>query len=174
MTRSQKKIIKGYCWSTTALGVVLGPGIDAAPLAAAWAAGCIQLCNDAGKSFDEAELTSAIGAIVAGFGAWFVSGKIAQYIAGLLVAGGLAGAGVSGGLTVFVGLLATLSLNATVNALFTYRFLAACAAIIEDSDTTNIIFLKAFANLILNQLISLAEIPNDLAKTAKLMFNPVL
>ena len=174
MTRSQRKIIKRYCWTTTTLGAVLGPGIDTAPLAAAWVAGCIQLFRDAGKSFDETEVTSAIGIIVAGFGVWFVSGKIAQTVAGLLVAGGLAGASISGGVTIFVGVLATLALNATVNALFTYRFMAACAAIIEDSEFAYVIFNKAFANLIFHQLISLAEIPNDLAKTAKLMFNPVL
>lgn len=174
MTRSQKKIIKGYCWTTSGLGLVLGPGIDAAPLATAWAAGCVHLIRDSGKSFDEAEISSAAATIVAGFGAWFVSGKVAQLVAAGLVAGGLAGAGVSAGLTIVLGLLATLSLNATVNALFTYRFLSAVARMIEDSDAAGMILLKAFANQILHQLISLAEIPEDLAKTGSLMFNPVL
>jgi len=174
MTRDQKRIIKGYCWTTTGLGVVLGPGIDAAPLAATWIAGCVHLIKNSGKGFDEAEIASAVGTIVAGFGAWFVSGKVAQVVAAALVAGGLAGAGVSAGLTLIVGLLATLSLNATINALFTYRFMAACAQMIEDSDAAGMILLKAFANQILHQLISLVEIPRDLGNTAKLMFNPIL
>ena len=174
MTRSQKKIVKGYCWTTSGLGVVLGPGIDAAPLAAAWVTGCVHLIKDSGKGFDEAEIASAVGTIVAGFGAWFVSGKVAQVVAAALVTTGLAGAGVSAGLTIVIGLLATLSLNATINALFTYRFMAACAEMIGDSDVAGVILLKAFANQILHQLISLLEIPQDLAKTAKLMFNPVL
>lgn len=174
MTRKQKRIIKGYCWSTTSLGLVLGPGVDAAPLVAAWVAGCIHLIRNSGKSFDEAEIASAVATIMAGFGAWFVSGKVAQVVAAALVVGGLAGAGVTAGLTFFIGLIAALSLNATINALFTYRFLAACANVLEDNEAANVILLKAFANAITHQLVSIAEIPADLGKTAKLMFNPIL
>ena len=95
-------------------------------------------------------------------------------VAGLLVAGGLAGAGVSGGLTLVIGLFATLSINATINAVFTYRFLAACARVIEESSASNAIVLKWFANQILDQLISLAELPKDLVSAGRLMILPVL
>ena len=170
MNSKQKGIIKGYCWTATGLGVVLGPGADAAPLAALWLAGFAHLAGAADLDFDRTEVKSAIATIVAGFGAWFVSGKVAQIVARMLVAGGLAGAGVTGGLTLVVGMLATLSLNATINALFTYRFLNACASVIEDNQNSDRILLKSFANAITHQLISLAEIPNDLGNTAKIMF----
>lgn len=171
MTSGNRRIIKGYIWSATSVGVVLGPGVDAGPLVVLWVTGFIHLASKADLKYEREEAVSAIATIVAGLGAWFVSGKVAQYVAGALAAGGLATAGLTAGTSVVLALVATLSLNATINALFTYRFLSACAGVIEDRNACGMIFLKAFANLITDQLLSLAEIPSDLVKTAKLMFS---
>lgn len=170
MTSANRRIIKGYVWSATSIGVVLGPGVDAAPLVGLWVAGFVHLAGKADLDYDKDEAVSAVATIVAGLGAWFVSGKVAQYVAGALAAGGLTAAGITGGSSIIIALLATLSLNATINALFTYRFLAACATVIEDNGAYGHIFLKAFINIITDQLLSLAEIPKDLVKTAKIMF----
>ena len=155
--------------SATALGVVLGPGTDAGPLIALWVAGFVHLASRAELHYDKEEAISAVATIVAGLSAWFISGKIAQVVAGALVAGGLSMAGVTGGATLILAAFATLSLNATINALFTFRFLRACAMVIEDHAASGAIFLRAFVNVISDGLLSIAEIPNDLVKTAKLM-----
>jgi hypothetical protein len=149
----------------------LGPGVDAAPLVGLWVAGLLHLASNAELRYDKKEIVSAVATIVAGLGAWFVSGKVAQYVAGALAAGGLTAAGMTGGVSLVVALIATLSLNATINALFTYRFLSACAAVIEDHGACGSIFLNAFANVITDQLLSIAMIPRDLVKTAKVMFS---
>jgi hypothetical protein len=172
MTPRNRRTIRRYVWSSTALGLVLGPGADVAPLIALWGAGFVELASDAELKFDEQEVVSAIAVIVASLGAWFVSGKVAQLVAAALVGGGLAGLGVTGGLSVILALFATLSLNATINALFTFRFLNACAAVIEDQSASSTVFLKACVNCVTDQLLSLAEIPGDLIKTAKVMIRP--
>lgn len=169
MSRSQREIVRGYCWTATGLGVVLGPGIDAAPLAGLWAAGFLHLAKDGDVTVDKTEVKAAIATIIVAFGAWFVSGKIAQIVAGALATAAAAGIFASGGLSILLGVLATLGLNATINALFTYRFLTASAEIINDANEAGTIFLNAFINILTNQLKSIAEIPADLAKTARIM-----
>ena len=171
MTPRNRRIVKGYVWSANTLGLVLGPGADAGPLVALWVAGFVHLASQAELKFDKQEAVSAVATIVSGLGAWFVSGKVAQFVAGVLAAGGLSAAGVTGGASLILALIGTLSLNATINALFTYRFLAACAGVIEDEGASGTIFLKAFINLITDQMLSLAEIPSDLVKTAKTMMS---
>jgi hypothetical protein len=148
---------------------VLGPGVDAAPLIALWVAGFVHLASKAELKFNKEEVVSAVAMIVAALGAWFVSGKIADYVAGLLATGVLSTAGFTFGASLVIGTILALSLNAMINALFTYRFLGACATLIEDQEASGIIFLKAFINLLTDQLLSLAEIPSDLVKTAKVM-----
>ena len=169
MTETQRNIIRNYCRTATAIGVVLGPGVDAAPLAALWVAGFIHLADDADLSIDETEAKAAIAVLVAAFGAWFVSGKVAQAVAGMLLASGLVGAGISGGLSLLLAIGATLTLNATINAVFTYRFLGACANLMNDSDYSGTIFLKAFFNNVTHMLLSLAELPRDIVRCLRLM-----
>lgn len=169
MKASQTNIIRHYCRGAAGLGVVLGPGVDAGPLALTWGAGFVHLAHDAQLDIDETEAKAVIAGIVAAFGAWFVSGKIAQAVAAALMGAGLAGAGVSAGATFLLAVVGTLFLNATINAVFTYRFLTACAALMNDNAYSDKIFLKAFANNVTHQLLTLAELPGDIVKCAKLM-----
>jgi len=170
VTSRNERIIRGYVWSATGLGVVLGPVVDAGPLVALWVAGFVHLASKAELKFNKEEAVSAVATIIAALGAWFVSGKVADYIAAALATGVLTTAGFTFGVSLIIGAFLALSLNATINALFTYRFLSACAAVIEDHRASDGIFLKAFINLITDQLLSLAQIPSDLVKTAKIMF----
>jgi hypothetical protein len=171
MTSKNQRIIKGYVWSATTVGLVLGPGADVAPLIALWVAGFVHLASKADLDFDRDEAVAAVATIIAALAAWFVSGKIADFIAAALAAGVLTSAGFTMGVSLVIGAFLALSLNSIINALFTYRFLSVCATLIEDHDASGKIFLKAFINWITDSLLSLAEIPRDLVKTAKLMFS---
>ena len=96
-------------------------------------------------------------------------GKIADYVAGLRAAGVLSTVGFTFGASLVIGTFLALSLNAMVSALFTYRFLSACATLIEDQEASGVILLEAFINLLTDQLLSVAEIPSDLVKTVRVM-----
>jgi hypothetical protein len=138
--------------------------VDTGPLALLWVGGFVHLATEAQLKFDKSEITTGVGTLLSAFGAWYVSGKIAGLIAAALAATAFTGVGL------ILAALGALSMNAIINALFTYRFLAASASVMEDRDANSVIFFKWMANYITEQLLSYAEIPRDLVKTARLMF----
>ena len=111
MNSGNERIIRRYVWAATTIGVVLGPGVDAAPLIALWVAGFVHLASKAELKFNKEEVVSAVAMIVAALGAWFVSGKIADYVAGLLATGVLSTAGFTFGASLVIGPNVSISRN---------------------------------------------------------------
>jgi hypothetical protein len=162
MKDSNRRIVKRWTWSATGLGLVLGPGVDALPLLGTWAGGYVNLAQNADLEVDESSVKGAIGTILSGFVQWYVSGKIAHVVVGALTAAGLALTASTAGFGILIAAIFWLGSNALINALFTYRFLKACATLLEDSSQAGSVILENSGTFILQQLMDLTTLGDDI------------
>jgi hypothetical protein len=173
---SQSKLVENYTRTASGLGVVLGPGVDAAPLLATWVAGFIHLARDNDITIDEQFAESFVGTIFVEFVQWYISENIAQVVVAAIAGAAFSAAVGTAGIGAIMDVVAPYSSNTLIsktliNALFTYKFLTSASTLLKDPSRTRSPVPESAGASILQQLTDVSNIGDDLANALKILFS---
>lgn len=164
MTSEQKNIIGVAVKAAAACGVIIGPGLDAAPLMAIWIAGYFSLASEAGFNVDREFIAGFVKVVFVGFVEWYISGKIAQMVVAAIAAL-VASAILFPILVPIVFVVTMLGSNAIINAVFTNRFLTAAAEIMTSSSRADEIVSQKAQNYIISNLFKVSGLGDEIRRT---------